>query len=450
VAQLAGFVSDRAAYHHGESSLMGAIIGMAQNFVGSNNMNLLLPNGQFGNRLEGGKNASSPRYIYTQLNSLTPLLFRNEDEYIYDYVDDDGQRVEPTTYAPIIPIILVNGTQGIGTGFSTTVPCYNPREIISNIKLMLNKKQPKTMYPWYSRFKGKITQVNQFKFESHGIYEITGMNTVHITELPVGTWTEDYKIFLETLIPDDVKHPKKGQIVKSYVENCGNHTIDIEVTLIDNCLQDLYKNDLIEKTFKLVKSINTSNMYLYNYDGKLQKYDTVEQILLEYFDSRMLTYKKRKEYILRMIKNELDLIYWKIKFLEYVIAEKIEVFKNKKAVSKATVIEKLEGFKFPKLAHSIEAAEEDKSYSYITNIQLFALTEEELEILRKKHEEKLCEYEKYENTSLQQLWLGELNEFEKAYNKWVTEMDDYFAEDDKDTKKGKKVAKGKGKGRSRK
>jgi len=164
VSQLAGFVSDKAAYHHGEASLQGAIVGMAQNYVGSNNINLLTPNGEFGNRTKGGKNAASPRYIFTQLNELTVLIFRKEDEYIYSYVDDDGQKVEPTTYLSIIPMILINGAQGIGTGFSTFLPCFNPQDIINNTKRMINGNNLKYMYPWYSKFTGKIIKLNNSTF----------------------------------------------------------------------------------------------------------------------------------------------------------------------------------------------------------------------------------------------------------------------------------------------
>ena len=134
VAQLAGFVSDKAAYHHGEMSLNGAIIGMAQNFVGSNNINILKPNGQFGTILRGGKDAASPRYIWTKFEDLTTKIFMVDDEPILTKQYDDGMPIEPETYAPIIPMILINGTKGIGTGFSTTIPPFNPKDIVKSIR----------------------------------------------------------------------------------------------------------------------------------------------------------------------------------------------------------------------------------------------------------------------------------------------------------------------------
>ena len=114
VAQFSGYVSEISGYHHGEASLNGAIIGMSQIFVGSNNINIFEPRGQFGTRNQGGKDAASERYIFTCLNPLTRDIYKKEDENILEYLEDDGTPVEPIYYAPIIPMILVNGSKGIG------------------------------------------------------------------------------------------------------------------------------------------------------------------------------------------------------------------------------------------------------------------------------------------------------------------------------------------------
>ena len=82
VAQLSGSVSELSRYHHGEQSLNGTIVNMAQNFVGSNNINLLEPNGQFGTRLQGGDDSASERYIFTQLNPLTRYIFPEADDSV--------------------------------------------------------------------------------------------------------------------------------------------------------------------------------------------------------------------------------------------------------------------------------------------------------------------------------------------------------------------------------
>lgn len=157
-------------------------------------------------RLQGGKDSASERYIFTQLNKLTRLIFRSEDDAVLTYLDDDGQSVEPIYYVPIIPMALVNGTKGIGTGFSTDIMCYNPAQIIEYIKHKLSgivsaeASAPAPIEPFYKNFKGTIRRVGDTKYLFKGCYTILDEKRIRITELPVGTWTEDYKKFLEHLI----------------------------------------------------------------------------------------------------------------------------------------------------------------------------------------------------------------------------------------------------------
>ena len=137
MAQLVGYISEHTAYHHGEQSLAGTIVAMAQNFVGSNNINLLMPNGQFGTRNKGGKDSASSRYIFTELNKVTRQIFNQNDSPLMDYIFEEGQKIEPKWYLPIIPMILVNGCEGIGTGWRSQVPCFNPHAIVESIKSKL-------------------------------------------------------------------------------------------------------------------------------------------------------------------------------------------------------------------------------------------------------------------------------------------------------------------------
>ena len=165
VAQFTGYVSEHSGYHHGEASLNGAIVGMAQNFVGSNNINLFMPNGQFGTRLQGGKDSASERYIFTQLSKITRYIFPEQDDKVLKYLDDDGLSVEPTYYTPIIPMILVNGTKGIGTGFSTDIMCYKPLNIIRCLKNKLkNITESIDFFPYYEGFQGTILKLSDERY----------------------------------------------------------------------------------------------------------------------------------------------------------------------------------------------------------------------------------------------------------------------------------------------
>lgn len=457
VAQLVGFISDKAAYHHGEASLEGAIVGMAQNFVGSNNINLLMPNGNFGNRTQGGNNASSSRYIFTQITEITPLIFRKEDEYIYEYNDDDGKPIEPVSYCPIIPMLLVNGCIGIGTGYSTRIPSFNPKDIINNIERMIKGKKPKIMVPWYRGFTGDVIEKeskNGVSYETSGKYVILNQNTIQITELPIcfgtsGFWTDNYKLFLEGLLID--KSIKKGgggggsggkkitNILTDIEDFCGNNTIDYRITFDKGVLQELIKEGRIMEVLKLTSSVSMNNLVAYNSNGVVHRYGNVMEILEEYFGYRMKLYEKRKEYILRLLKNELDLISWKVKFIEMVISGDIVVFEKNKTVKKSVIIERLEELEFPKLSSNSGIDKEDgKSYGYITNLSLFSLTEEELEKLRRENEIKLAEYKEYEEASIADLWMKELKELEKAYDKWLMNWEKEFEDGGKKGRAGGK------------
>lgn len=447
VAVLAGAVTETSNYLHGEKSLEDAIVGMAQNFPGSNNINILYPAGSFGTRLLGGKDASASRYIHTYLPEITYKIFRSEDEPIYEYTMDDGTYYEPKTYSPIIPMILVNGGAGIGTGYSSDVPAYNPKEIIENIIRFIDGKEPKPLLPWYKGHFGQIVTIDDYRNESHGKYNIIDEHTIRITELPVKVWTEKYEDFIRSMeigYKDKKMTVKKErmQCLSNYTNTSLPNTIDFTLTFEGHSLQQLIKHKRIESEFKLVsRDIATSNMYLFNSKGMLKKYDNPMEILKEFCDFRLAIYRKRKEYHSRILKNELDIIEYKIKFLKEVIKKTIHVANRKKA----EVIQVLVEHKYPMLSKDINAIEpsdknkdidkdEDdgdaektetrvvyRTYKYITDLPLFSMTDDKLAELTTQCELKKAEYEKYANTPTKELWREELIELTKVYDKWLKE-----------------------------
>eukprot|EP00981_Chlorochromonas_danica_P016093 scaffold15638_cov268-Ochromonas_danica.AAC.1 len=292
VAQLAGYISEHSAYHHGEASLTQTIIGMAQNFIGSNNVNLLSPSGQFGTRLMGGKDAASPRYVFTKLETITRYLFHPDDDALLEYLDEDGQSIEPTYYVPIIPMVLVNGSEGIGTGWSSSIPTYNPREIIANLRLMIEGEAPQDMVPWFRGFTGSVQSKagkGGGSFIVSGIMEQPDDQTVVISELPVGRWTTDYKQFLEGVLiggagagnkekdkeKEDggaVAAPTGGPFVKDFKENHTDTTVLFTVTCPAEKLAGQDDAALVKK-FKLETSISTSNMHLFDLNSQIRKFE---------------------------------------------------------------------------------------------------------------------------------------------------------------------------------
>ena len=433
VAQLAGYVSDKTCYHHGEASLCDAIVGMAQDYVGANNINILYPSGQFGTRLMGGKDKASPRYIHTYLEKLTKYIFRNEDEPILNYLDDDGVMIEPDQYYPIIPMVLVNGAEGIGTGFSTSIPCYNPKEIIQNIFNIMDEKDIKPMDPWYKNFRGKIIKVDENTYDAYGNYDILDSNRIIVNELPLGSWTTPYKELLESIQYDS---DSKKNVIVGFTDNNTDERVHFVITFPDKKLVLYQNNDTIESKLKLVKKIKTSNMNLFNEHGTIQTFDTVEDILEHWYHVRLQKYVDRKEYLIGKINNELDLLKYKALFIKYVLEEKIIVFKQKRQ----SIIDRLVELEFPELATSNES----KSYDYITNIPLFHLTLEKIEELNSKLKEKEEELDYVKTTPPVEVWRAELKELLKEYNSWynhkVKEFSDNIDGNIKITKLKKKTS----------
>jgi len=416
VSQLAGYVSDKTCYHHGEQSLCDAIVGMAQDYVGSNNINLLHPSGQFGTRLLSGKDKASPRYIHTYLAKLTKYIYRPDDEPILDYLNDDGVMIEPSNYYPIIPMVLVNGAEGIGTGFSTSIPCYNPEDIIKNIYNLMDNKKVKSMKPWYSNFNGKIIKADDYTYDVYGKYDILDANRIVVNELPLGWATTPYKEFLESIQYDA---DSKKNVIVGFTDNNTDERVHFVVSFPDKKLSLYQNNDTIESKLKLVKKIKTSNMNLFNEEGRIHTFNNVEDILEHWYNVRLKKYEDRKNYLTGKIENELDLLKYKALFIEYVLNGKIVVFKQKKQ----KIIDRIVELKFPELSVS---RSEDKSYDYITNIPLFHLTLEKIEELNNKLKEKQEELAYVKNTPSIDVWRTELKELLALYTNWYKEKSEEF------------------------
>ncbi|CAK9439862.1 uncharacterized protein LODBEIA_P39620 [Lodderomyces beijingensis] len=324
VAQLAAYVSENTGYHHGEASLIQTIIGMAQNFVGSNNIHVLKPNGAFGSRATGGKDAAAARYIFTELNDITRTIFNPADDPLFNYMQDDEDNVEPQWYLPVVPMLLVNGTEGIGTGWSTNIPSYNPRDIVANLKRLMNNEPMQEMLPWYKGWTGEIEKIGPQKYKVSGRIEQINDNTLEITEIPVKTWTNSVKEFLLAGFGTE----KTPAWIKDMEEQ---HTTSIRfiVKLSDAEMAKSLSMGLLER-FKLVSTINLSNMVAFNSHGSLKRYSSPLEILEEYYYVRLEFYMKRKEHLLQILSHKLSMISEQARFIKMIIEKQLSVANRKK------------------------------------------------------------------------------------------------------------------------
>uniref|UniRef100_F1KQV5 DNA topoisomerase 2 n=1 Tax=Ascaris suum TaxID=6253 RepID=F1KQV5_ASCSU len=444
VAQLAGAVGEMSAYHHGEQSLMSTIVNLAQDYVGSNNINLLLPIGQFGTRLQGGKDSASPRYIFTQLNPVTKALFPSVDDNVLRFLFEENQRIEPEWYCPIIPTVLVNGAEGIGTAWSTKVPNYNPREIVDNIRRLIRGEDPKPMVPWFKNFRGTIEQLDDQRFACSGEIAILRDDTLEITELPIRVWTQNYKeSVLEPLLEGSDKQPALIQDFKEYHTDT---TVRFVIKMSAQKLRDAEMEGL-HKVFKLQTAINTSSMVLFDAAGCLRKFRNVEEICKEFFETRKKKYIERKAFQEGMLRAQSERLSNQARFILAKIKGEILIENKRKVAIVEQLVKKgfdpdpvkkwkeLQRRKELEMTGEVEVDEEEleqdeeeqtnvpssplkkdlekklSDYDYLVGMAILKLSEEEKDKLLRESEAKMSELKTLEDMTWADLWNADLDNF---------------------------------------
>mmetsp|Transcript_46514 Transcript_46514/g.101189 ORF Transcript_46514/g.101189 Transcript_46514/m.101189 type:complete len:590 (+) Transcript_46514:3-1772(+) len=409
VAQLVGYIGEHSAYHHGESSLSSTIVSMAQDFVGSNNVNLLVPSGQFGTRASGGKDSASARYIYTRLSPITRLIFSPLDDAVLDYQMEEGQKIEPYWYAPIIPMVLVNGAEGIGTGWSTSVPNYDPRELIANMRLFIKKSKMKSMKPWYRGFSGTIKPAEEKgKYECVGVHHKTSSTMLQITELPLKKWTQDYKEFLHTLLPGSEKRGKLQ--VHDVREYHTENKVHFEVRMDAAKLKGLEEGEGIDAAFRLRGTVSETNMVMFDSEGKIKKYKDVLEIMAEFAKIRLEMYEVRKKYLIDKLTLEKELLANRARFISMIVAKTLHVNNRKKA----DLVKDLIRLKFRKFG---DTAPPRTGYEYLLVMQIQTLTAERKLELERILKAKTAELNDLTKTTVEQLWVRDLDALEASLTK---------------------------------
>ena len=396
VAQFSNYVAEKTHYHHGEQNLYDTITKMAQRFTGSNNLPMFYNDGQFGSRVENGKDAADPRYIFTKLDMCTRSIFREEDEDFLTVNIEEGYQVEPVNFAPIVPMVLINGVQGgIGTGWSSNVPPHNVLDIIDWIKAWLNQQPTTTLRPYYRGFTGNI-RVEGHKIFAEGILNQQKQRWV-VSEIPIGkrmTSICRYKTKLEGLEDDN----KVNGIINQSTENKPYFTF-LAVKEFTPTLENM---GLIDVSY-------TSNMVLFDPKNRLKRYGSTDEIMEEWCLYRFQQYNVRKEGMMAKLKHDSQILYNKIRFLELVIANKI-VLKDKE---EDQLIAELKQLKFDALP----------DFDYLLSIQIRQMTSKYLKDMKTKYANLVDTNNKLAETPIKTIWMNELEELVKVYDKWVKEQD---------------------------
>lgn len=424
VATVAGAIQEITAYHHGETSLGGATTKMAQGFVGSRNIPLLKNVGQFGSRLLGGEDASAPRYIFTNIEEVSNFIFRKEDNAILKRLVDDNQEIEYEEFAPVIPMLLVNGANGIACGFSTDIPCYNPKDLVHWIRTYLedpsSADELAPLVPWYRGFTGEIKlgektvkgKVQKY-WSSKGILtqDKRRKNVWHITELPIGMWTQTMKIHLDYLTDGHVegkKWPKRPKCLKKVKEYNTLNTVHFEITAGRDFIPDM---DTPHNLKNMQKTSSLMNMVAI-VDGDYPiRFTSPEQILKYFCSKRLPIYLKRQEYLLKLYKGDLKKARNKYNYIKYINDKSLNLHQPDDKVD--------EDMKSLKLDKLITGKNTKPTYDYLLDMATRSLTEKRMTSLKKEVEtlkQKITDLKKKTPTDL---WLSDLDDFEKAYKKFL-------------------------------
>eukprot|EP00397_Hematodinium_sp_SG-2012_P001092 GEMP01001093.1.p1 GENE.GEMP01001093.1~~GEMP01001093.1.p1 ORF type:complete len:1372 (+),score=322.59 GEMP01001093.1:171-4286(+) len=457
VAVFASYISEKAAYHHGEASLEGTIVTLAQDYCGSNNVKLFVPQGQFGSRLQGGKDHASSRYIYTFLNMpVARALFCHEDDKILEYQDEEGMSIEPKYYIPTIPFALVNGAEGIGTGYSTYIPPFNPRDIIENCRHWLRGEDMTPMMPWFRNFNGTITRKGPQSFQTEGICAKTSKTTLEITELPIRKWTVPYKEFLDSLMQSDTSPGIDVGLVNIEVfhtEARVHFVLELTQAGMKYCERVGF-----EQALRLTSSISTANMMLFDATGKVKNYKSATSIISDFAVVRLDAYERRKAYLLGAMAMSEKTMTNQTRFILMVIAKTLKIRRRKMQ----DIMQELKEVGFDTMTElralgqdkdePVDTEEKDdadegedksddereddedapvgeglvarKEYAYLIDMPLSSLTYEKVEELKKTLRERVDARELLERTSTRDLWEADLKTLEEALD-----LEDKFYEE---------------------
>lgn len=389
-SQFSAKMSEHAEYLHGDAAPV--IIGMAQNFAGTNNMPLLDREGNFGNRFI--PEASAPRYIYTNGSKEFFALFSKEDNNILTPQYFEGTKIEPLFYVPSLPLLLINGNEGVATGFAQKILPRKPELIIHYLKNRLKgiKSRIDAFRPHYNGFNGVIEQGdNDKQWLIKGSIKKVSITKIEITEVPVGYSLKDYIKVLDTL-------EEKG-IIKSYKDNSENDIFNFVVS-VPTAFTSQTDEEILD-TLKLVKKV-TENFTSLNEANKVIQFQSASEIFEYYYNFKLSYVDKRKQYLVEALTKDMKLNVSKYVFIKSII-DGLVVVNNK---SKDQIIKQIETI------DKIIAT--DDSYDYLLRMPLYSLTKEKLSELKDTIKALKEKIEILKSKTPEELWLEDLEKLEKV------------------------------------
>lgn len=383
VERIASKAASDTDYHHGVGSLEGTIVGLAQDFAGSNNMNLLSPEGQFGSRLD--KKPSASRYIKTQLHENFRKLFKKEDDAIMEWNYSNGVKIEPKYFIPILPTVLINGAEGMGTGHATLIFSYNPNDLKEAALQILSGKKLKKygLTPFFRGFTGEVLRnPDTGQVTTRGKLSVVNTTNIKITELPVGMESDPYEAHLFKL--QDAKFINDFDFV---YEEGYDISVKVPRTTTDLNEEELYKR------FKLERK-DTENFTMWGADGFIKKFETAEEVLEEFVTWRLKQYAKRLAAQVEQTSADIEWSSMKIRFINFYL-KNTKLFKD---TGKKELIALLLENDFPE-------------YDRLLAMNLWNLTRDRIAELQKELDELKAKLIELKSETPENIYKRELKEF---------------------------------------
>lgn len=387
VFQLTGKVANECFYHHGDSSLNGAIISMAQRF--KNNLPLLEDKGQYGSLRS--PEAAAPRYIGTRLTKNFNLVYKDFELLTSRF--EEGYEIEPQYFLPIIPTVLINGGSGIAVGYSSNILNRNPKEVVSACLNYLYGKKIGKLKPYQEEFTGTYTvdKENTNRWIIRGCYEILNTTTIRITELPPSMTYEKWENLLDKLVEE--------RRIRSYEDN-GKENIDYTIKMSREDLDKLQKDEsALFNLFKLSESVSEFFTTI-DENGKLKLFNNAEEIIQHFVDFRLTYYNKRKKYQIERLSEIVRIINNRALFIQSILEGKIVV--NKK--SKDEIIKQIV---------KVGLETKDDSYDYLLAMPIHSLSKERWEALKIELRDRKEELKVIKASKPEEIYIEELEELKK-------------------------------------
>ena len=386
--QLAGRVASEAFYHHGNTSLESSMVGMAQKF--KNSLPLLEGVGQFGSLRSPA--AGAPRYISAKLHPNFRLLYQDFD--LLENKIEEGEKIEPAFFLPIVPTVILNGTSGIAVGFATNILNRNPKDVVDACISTLNNKKMKVLAPWIQEFKGTFIRdlENPKTWKIKGQYQIINTTTIKITAIPPNYTYERYEEILNLL-------QEKG-IITSYDDN-SSETIEYILKFRRSVLNSLVSSEgKLERALRL-NTQETENLTTLDENGKLKIFDKAEDIVKHFVGVRLGWYQTRKDYLIDKTEKQLSLVTNKARFIKDIIDGKLKI----NNVPKKTIILYL---------GTADYDEVHGSYDYLLSMAIHSLTKERYEKLLLEKEGCIIALKTLKATDPKEMYLGDLKKLKQS------------------------------------